>query len=107
MSNVTLVVGGRNYTVSCADGQEEHVRRLAAVIDDKIVGMGPNLSNHEAKNLLFAGLLIADELDEARRTSEVTAVSTIDTERLGAQLERMAIALENAASTLESNRGNA
>ena len=29
MSDVTLAVGGRNYTVSCADGQEEHVQRLA------------------------------------------------------------------------------
>ena len=39
MSDVTLAVGGRNYTVSCADGQEEHVQRLAAVIDGKLGSM--------------------------------------------------------------------
>ena len=65
MSDVTLSVGGRNYTVACADGQEEHVQRLAGVIDGKLGTMGANLSSQEAKNLLFAALLLADELDDA------------------------------------------
>ena len=25
MSNVTLAIGGRNYTVACAPGEEEHI----------------------------------------------------------------------------------
>ena len=87
MSDVKLAVGGRNYTVSCADGQEDHVQRLAGIIDSKLGSMGANLSSNEAKNLLFAALLVADELDEAKRAA--------------GQLERMAAALENAASTLE------
>ena len=54
MSDVTLSIGGRNYTVSCADGQEDHVRHLASVIDGKLSAMGNNLSSNDAKNLLFA-----------------------------------------------------
>lgn len=101
MSNVKLSVGGRNYTVACADGQEDHVQRLAGVIDGKLADMGASLSGPEAKNLLFAALLIADELDEAQRASEPTPAPSLDTERVGAQLERVAMALENAATTLE------
>ncbi|MBO6526861.1 cell division protein ZapA [Erythrobacter sp.] len=102
MSDVTLSVGGRNYTVSCADGQEEHVQRLAGVIDDKLGSMGANLSSQEAKNLLFAALLLADELDEAKKQAVPAGAPGFDTDRLAGQLERIALALENAASTLES-----
>lgn len=101
MSDVKLAVGGRNYNVSCADGQEDHVQRLAGIIDGKLGSMGANLSSNEAKNLLFAALLVADELDEAKRAAEPPAAPEFDTERLAGQLERMAAALENAASTLE------
>lgn len=101
MSDVTLSVGGRNYTVSCADGQEEHVQRLAGVIDTKLGSMGANLSSQEAKNLLFAALLLADELEDAKTELHSAAQPDLDAERLAGQLERIAGALENAASTLE------
>ena len=96
MSDVTLAVGGRNYTVSCADGQEEHVQRLAAVIDGKLGSMGANLSSQEAKNLLFAALLLAEAKQKAAPPEPA-----FDADRLAGQLERIAAALENAASTLE------
>lgn len=103
MSDVKLSVGGRNYTVACADGQEEHVQRLAAVVDGKLGSMGTNLSSNDAKNLLFAALLLADELDEARAKDTPSPRPDIDADRLAGQLERMAMALENAATTLEGS----
>ena len=30
MSNVTLSIGGRSYTVACAEGEESHVLGLGA-----------------------------------------------------------------------------
>ena len=105
MSDVTLKVGGRNYTVACQDGQEAHIERLAGVIDNKRSTMGANLSNQEAKNLLFAALLLADELDEAQSAPPPPlppAAPDFDSARLATQLERIAGALENAATTLES-----
>ncbi|EDL48015.1 cell division protein ZapA [Erythrobacter sp. SD-21] len=109
MSDVKLKVGGRQYTVACADGQEDSVRRLAGVVDEKLTQMGANLSGNEAKNLLFASLLLADELDEARKKasappppSPAPASPAIDTDCVADKLERLALALENAASRLES-----
>lgn len=98
MSDVTLSVGGRNYTVACADGQEDHVRRLAGVIDGKLGDLGANLSSQEAKNLLFAALLLADEVHDARSQASAPGINT---DRLAGQLERLAAALENAAATFE------
>ncbi len=108
MSDVTLQIGGRSYTVSCADGQEPHVINLASMIDVRLAKMGTNLSPNDAKNLLFAGLMLADELDEAKKSlKSAPDQSGLGDERLAGQLERIAGALENAASTLEAGNRSA
>lgn len=65
MSEVSLSIGGRSYKVACAQGEEAHVARLGAAIDAKLQSM-PSTSAQDAQNLLFAALLLADELHEAR-----------------------------------------
>lgn len=110
MSNVALWVGGRSYTVNCAAGEEDHIAELSA--------MGAPGQN-ETRNLLFAALLLADEVFELKSGGapqpapqaapvespyatpdplphEAPAFS-IDPERL----EGIAIRLENLASHLE------
>ena len=67
MSEVSLSIGGRTYKVACADGEEAHIRRLGEAIDGKL-GTMPQLSSQETQNLLFASLLLADELHEAKRS---------------------------------------
>lgn len=71
MSEVTLTIGGRNYTVSCAPGEEDHVQRLGQVIDAKLAQLGGGLGPSESRNFLFASLLLADDLHE--RAKEVDA----------------------------------
>ena len=63
MSNVALWVGGRSYTVNCAAGEEDHIAELGAMIDAKLNAMGAPGQN-ETRNLLFAALLLADEVFE-------------------------------------------
>lgn len=105
MSEVKLQVGGRPYTVSVADGQEDNLRSLAATVDAKLVGMGKNVSSNEAKNLLFAAILLADELDEAKKkASAPPPPPEIDTSEVANKLERLAVSLENAASRLEGGQ---
>ncbi|GAB5351054.1 cell division protein ZapA [Qipengyuania sp. 483] len=103
MSDVRLEVGGRRYTIACADGQEDSVRHLASMVDGKLAQMGTNLSNNEAKNLLFAAILLADELDEAnkRTAAPPPPAVQIDTTAIADKLEALAASLENAASRLE------
>ncbi|QZD89885.1 cell division protein ZapA [Qipengyuania aurantiaca] len=108
MSEVKLEVGGRRYTVSVADGQEDNLRGLAATVDAKLAGMGKNVSSNEAKNLLFAAILLADELEDAKKKLAAPAAPPppppapeIDTHAVADKLEGLAVALENAASRLE------
>ena len=104
MSEVKLVVGGRNYTLACQDGEEDHVRKLAGMIDERLTAMGSNLTSFEGQNLLFAALFLADELTEAKKSSAApTAAATppADQEKIAGALEKIADRLETTAKPLE------
>lgn len=116
MSNVALSVGGRSYTINCAAGEEDHIAELGDMIDAKLVSMGAAGQN-ETRNLLFAALLLADEVFELKSGGAAVpgpapveespwatpdpvpfaAGLSIDPERL----EAIANRLENLASHLE------
>ncbi|HEU4820638.1 MAG TPA: cell division protein ZapA [Qipengyuania sp.] len=109
MSEITLQVGGRAYTVSCADGEEDHVRHLASVIDGKLAGLGGNRAPGDAKNLLFAALILADEVEETRRNNGVASAGdgAAREDAIARGLEAVADKLESLASSLESAGANA
>ena len=70
MSQVTFNVGDKNYTIACAEGEETQVVKLAAMVDQKLKALGDNVSASPAQNMLFAALLLADELKEAGGAEE-------------------------------------
>jgi cell division protein ZapA len=97
MSNVTLTIGGRFYSVACGEGEEAHIEALGRTIDGKLTGM-PNLGGQsEARTLLFAALLLADELHELRggKAPSEDGQSAEALERLAETLEGVATRLEN------------
>ena len=67
MSRVELQIGGRPYTVACAPGEEAHIRALGQRVDAKMQTIGANRAPQEVQNMLFAALLLADEMDELTR----------------------------------------
>lgn len=102
MSEVTLYVGGRPYTVSCAAGEEEHVQHLATIVDGKLAAFGDNRAPGDAKNLLFAALFLADELEDIRRLDAPPTSAIEDSVVRG--LEALANRLEHVADMLETGR---
>jgi cell division protein ZapA len=67
MGTVNVEIGGRSYPLSCRDGDEPHLVDLAAVIAEKVQGLTQSLGTMtEARLLLMAALMVADELFEAR-----------------------------------------
>ena len=98
MSNVTVTIAGRHYTVACAAGEEQHIELLGRTIDGKLGDL--NLSGQsEARTLLFAALLLADELHE---TQSGSAAGTAGGDGETAEaLERLAERLEDLAERLE------
>ncbi len=104
MSNVTLNIGGRTFAVACADGEESHVAELGRLIDGKLASMGDMAGQSETRMLLFAALLMADELHEARSATPANGGSELDgglADELAEQLGIMADRLENLAARLE------
>lgn len=63
MADVRLTIAGRSYDVNCSDGQEQQLLGLAAMVDEKARAI---VGTTEARQLLFATLMLADELQEAR-----------------------------------------
>jgi len=104
MSNVTLSIGGRDYRVACADGEEAQIASLGAMIDAKVASIEGLAAQGEVRALLFASLLLADELQEARSAlSEAPAPAPAEDDgELTEWLEGLAGALENLADKLES-----
>jgi len=66
-SMIDLNIAGRTYQVACREGEEENLRAAARLVDGKsreaLAGLG-TLS--EARQFLFASLLLADQLMEGR-----------------------------------------
>ena len=101
MSNVTLTIGGRFYSVACGEGEEAHIEALGRTIDGKLSGM-PNLAGQsEARTLLFAALLLSDELHELR-SGRAPAESGSESSQAAEALERVAETLEGLATRLEN-----
>jgi cell division protein ZapA len=65
MGQVVVTVNGRAFPLGCDDGQEARTRRLAQYVDGKV---GEFVRTHgqigEARLILLAALVIADELDD-------------------------------------------
>ena len=66
MGQVVVKVNGRDFTLSCTDGQEPRTRRLAQYVDAKVGDFSKSLGQvGEARLILLAALVIADELSDA------------------------------------------
>lgn len=101
MSNVTLEIAGRKYTIACAEGEEPHIEMLGASIDAKLSELDNLAGQSPERVLLYASLLLADELHEAKTGAPAPAPSELD-EATAGKLEAMADHLESLAMQLET-----
>ena len=106
MSEIDVFIAGRAYKVACRDGEEDALRKAAALVDAKsreaLAGLG-TLS--EARQLLFASLLLADEMVDGGKAT-ITSPPPADP-ALAERAERIADRLESLAATLEAEASNA
>jgi cell division protein ZapA len=101
MSNVSLSIGGRQYMVACAAGEEDHVAKLGETIESKVREIGA-AGHNEVRLLLFAALLLADENHELKANGgSAPAAALAGDGPAAAALEAMAERLEKFAATLE------
>lgn len=101
MAEVSVRINGYVYTVGCEDGQESHLQAMAAEVDARIASIrAVGGQSGEARLLLLAALLLADELHDVKLTPAPPADDA--TERtFSAELERLAEKAEAIADDLE------
>jgi cell division protein ZapA len=63
VADVRLNIAGRTYDLTCADGEEPQLQKLAGLIDEKVRAIP---GSTEVRQLLFAALMLADEAQEAK-----------------------------------------
>lgn len=110
MPLVNVMVNNRAYTIACDDGEEEHLRELAQMVDAKareVLGSVGQVG--DSKLLLMAALLIADEHHAAaqslnsatREAGDLAGAQQGLHMRLAEAEAKAAEALEQAAQRIE------
>ena len=110
MAQVTLRINGYSYTLGCMDGEEQHLEAMGAELSNRIdsvrLAAGPS---GEARMLVMAALMMADDIFELRRkleTAEANAITVAAGQpktdpKLDRKLNRIAKRAEDIAEGLE------
>tara|TARA_B100001057_G_scaffold457235_1_gene505368 strand:+ start:191 stop:634 length:444 start_codon:yes stop_codon:yes gene_type:complete len=68
MANVSIKFNGKEFLLSCDDGQEEHLEELLIQINQKFNDLKNNLGNlGESKLLLITAVKVMDEYYETKK----------------------------------------
>ncbi|MDB5688854.1 MAG: hypothetical protein JWL91_730 [Sphingomonas bacterium] len=105
MAEVEVRIGGRKYELTCRDGDEDRLRVLADMVDSKVAEAARGMGGlNEVRQLLFAALLLADQLSEelAKPAPPPPPPAVIDDEVAIMVVEELASRVESLATRLEN-----
>jgi cell division protein ZapA len=109
MAEVTITVNGKNYAISCEDGEEGHLHELAAQVDRKVHELRDAAGQAgEIRLMLMAGLLLADDCLGANQRIAALEKAFADLSKENESLlQRLTAAEEFALETLETSASRA
>jgi cell division protein ZapA len=98
MAEVLISIGGRNHAVSCRDGEEDRLRTLGRMLDERspLAQRAAGTAGGE-RAMLFVALMLADDLDEALTKPAGGGITDQGLARIADRIERLAEALEQSA----------
>ncbi|MSP82986.1 MAG: cell division protein ZapA [Alphaproteobacteria bacterium] len=100
MTQVAVNLNGREYLVTCDEGEQEHVLSLARYVDGKVAQLVAALGQvGDARLLAMASILVADELADARADlaggTGASGVADGDLDAIVRRIEGIAARLES------------
>lgn len=110
MSHVNVTINGRQYRMTCEQGQETRLLRLADILEARVVDLRGKFGEIGDQRLtVMASLTIADELADAERRirgleEEIEAlreVRVVASDRARATQTAVANALDAASARIE------
>lgn len=105
MAEVVVSINKRSYSVACDDGQEPHLRKLAASLDKRVEQLVEQMGQiGDQRLLLMAGLLLADEMDEleAQLQAANAALAQEPARHEAAGIAALAERVESLAARIEA-----
>ncbi|HEY5713710.1 MAG TPA: cell division protein ZapA [Allosphingosinicella sp.] len=109
MANISIEIAGRHYDVACRDGEQEHLQSVAAMVNQRALDAAAALGSlTETSQLLYAALLIADDIKEIRAGAGIPEPQPLPPDPAVAQaLEKLAGRMESLADSLERSASSA
>ena len=72
MANVNIKFNGKEFLLSCEDGQEEHLEELTLYLNEKFSNLKNSLGNiGESKLLLITSISVLDEYYETKKKIDI------------------------------------
>ncbi len=72
MANVNIKFNGKEFLLSCDDGQEEHLEELSTYLNEKFINLKNSLGNiGESKLLLITSISVLDEFYETKKKIDI------------------------------------
>ncbi len=112
MPEIAVTINGRDYNVSCAEGEEERVTRLAAYVDEQFAELVGSVGDvGDLRLMVMTSLMMADkvfdasvEIDRLRaKIVQAQKSSSADAESaLGPLVDEIAQRIEDIAARLEN-----
>lgn len=83
MAQITLTINGRNFGISCEDGQEQRVLELGHYVDSRLKDISrAGAANNESHLLVLTALMLADEAFDLRDNLQDLGAEVQDTRTL-------------------------
>jgi cell division protein ZapA len=110
MPQVSVTINGRQFRMACEDGEEEHLQKLAADLDQRISRLRTRFGEiGDTRLTVMAALTLADELAETkeklqRQEPELAGLrdaSVVSADRAQTTQAAIAAALNAAAERIE------
>lgn len=80
MPQMNIMINGHPYAVACNAGEEERLKALGAIVDDRVSRLASSLGQiGENKLMLMAAILLADELTEGGGDGAILDTRAVNT----------------------------
>lgn len=68
MAQINVLIAGRTYRMACSDGEEDHLKGLAARLDNRITELRGEFGEiGDSRITVMAAITMADQLSESER----------------------------------------
>ncbi len=107
MSIVDLKIGARSFQLACEEGQESHLKKLAAEVDTKIESLSRQMrTGNESLLFLMTALMLQDELNELNKKLDDSNKKALDSkeEDMSTAINTISDYLETIVDKIEAKR---